>query len=409
MMILLMSATVALIFLSNLWAETPIPTPAGVFVLNQGEVKQGVLYQRGLAGFEKVFTSTTGYSAGDFPPIQIVLHPSDPLNLVSSTLRVDEIEGGLLRIQVDIFGGSLDDAETRRLLAESMVLRQYYKGVAPLGGSRIPVFPEWFLHGLGLICSPDIGKNVIPSGFLTGQNAPTIEDFLIQRPPQDDSRILLDLYDAKAAALVQAGLKSKEGAASLQDWIGHYEANAAIAMPSNWPSGWKMRPIEKRWLLLMAGSQAGDKEADSLLTVPMTLARYDSLIRALPTPDHSLALLKNQKGGEFIGKNLASSLLALRLQSNPMVAELLDKTIRLLDDLKHLSLKKLQDREKELSLLRSDILKKSIGIREYLDWYEAAKVPVSSGLFDTLLATPESPMKRGPIGRYLDKVEKLGW
>ena len=133
------------------------------------------------------------------------------------------------------------------------------------------------------------------------------------------------------------------------------------------------------------------------------------MIKGLPTPGHSLAILKNQKGGEFLEKDLSSQLLALRLQANPLVAPLIDETIRLLSDLKHLSLKKLQEKEKQLSAVRADLLKQSQGIREYLDWYEAAKVPFRSGLYDRLLATPEVPLKKGPVGRYLDVIEERGW
>ena len=48
-------------------------------------------------------------------------------------------------------------------------------------------------------------------------------------------------------------------------------------------------------------------------------------------------------------------------------------------------------------------------VSQYLDWFEAAKVPVRSGLYDMLLATPEPPLKKGPVGHYLDVIEERGW
>jgi hypothetical protein len=55
------------------------------------------------------------------------------------------------------------------------------------------------------------------------------------------------------------------------------------------------------------------------------------------------------------------------------------------------------------------ILGRSQAIDAYLDWYEAAKVPVRSGLFDMFLKSPESPVQKGPVGRHLDDVETRGW
>ena len=59
--------------------------------------------------------------------------------------------------------------------------------------------------------------------------------------------------------------------------------------------------------------------------------------------------------------------------------------------------------------LRLAILQQSRAIDQYLDWYEAAKLPVWSGTFDKLLLNPDTVIKKGPVGRYLDAVETRGW
>jgi hypothetical protein len=408
----LLRLSVAAFFLllgSTLQARPPITSPEGVFALDQGGAAQGVVFMRTLAGYEKQFLSLCKFPAENYPPVLVVLHPASETSFMSSTLRVDSIEGGMPHIQVDLAQGGTDTSQTRRLLATAMLLREYYADKAPVAGSRIQEYPQWLVHGLGLICSPGYGKNIIPSRFLQGQTPPTIEDFLLQRPPADENRSLIDLYDAMAAALLQTALKSPEASSDMGSWIGHFDPQGSQVKTPSWPSSWKIRPIEKRWLLLMADSKGTNEGAGTLLSVPATLLRYDAIINELRTPGHSLALLKNEKGGEFISQNLSSRLIALRLQANPLAGPLLDGTIRLLADLKHLSLKRLEERERQLASTRTDLLKQSVGIREYLDWFEAAKVPVRSGLYDTLLATPESPLKKGPVGHYLDVIEERGW
>ena len=402
-------ASLSIFLTGSLVARTPSTTPNGIFALDTGGVSQGGTFLRTLTGYEKQFLSTTGFTTQSYPPVLVVLHQVDDAGFSSSSLRVDSIEGGLPRIQVDLIGDPGDGGRTRKLLAKAMILREYYGSSAPLPGSQIPEFPEWLIHGLGVLCSPSSGKKPISSQFLRGETPPTVEDFLIQRPPQDENHSLADLYDAMAAALLKAALKSENASSTLIEWIGHYDPNVPRMNSSAWPVSWKMRPVEKRWLLQMAGSNVADEGATKLLTVPEAFRRYDALLQEVPTQDHSLAMLKQAKGSDFIIQELSGRLLALRLQSNPMAIPLFEQTILFLTDIKHNSLKKLQEREKILVSLRADILKQSADIEGYLDWYEASKVPVRSGLFDRLLSTPETPVRKGPVGRYLDVIEGRGW
>jgi hypothetical protein len=106
---------------------------------------------------------------------------------------------------------------------------------------------------------------------------------------------------------------------------------------------------------------------------------------------------------------LGERLTALRLQAHPLADPLLDGTIRLCATMMRLSEKKISSGEKSLSELRASTLARARAIEEYLDWYEAAKTPVRSGLFDNLLETRETSIRKGPVGRCLDAVEARGW
>ncbi|MEI7963104.1 MAG: hypothetical protein WCI42_04680, partial [Verrucomicrobiota bacterium] len=93
----------------------------------------------------------------------------------------------------------------------------------------------------------------------------------------------------------------------------------------------------------------------------------------------------------------------------PSMIAIIDGTILFLSKLKRMPEKKVAPAEAELVALRKEILKRSREIEHYLDWYEVAKIPVRSGLFDKYLNSPETTVKKGPVGRYLDAIEARGW
>lgn len=381
----------------------------GTFALTGSDALATDRFSRSLSVYEKQFHQVTGYPHGDAPPIIVVLHDTVNLPGGRAALRVDAVEGNSLRIQVDVTKDVMGDPSTSLKLVQAILLREYYNGKAPLSGSRIPDFPPWLLHGLGKLSKPDAKIAEIPSSYLKGSAPPTIADFLIQKSPDDSNGSLLDIYDSTAANLLIAGLKSTGGEKSFQDWIARFDPQSPDRAPSSWPRGWSMQSVERRWLLLMAHNSGEDSDSTSLLGVDETLGRYDQILQEVTTSDHSLALLKKQKGAAFLIGELSSRFIALRLQANPVAIPLLDDVIQLCTKLKKLPEKKIREKEKNLFSMRLEAKKRAQAIESYLDWIEAAKLPVRSGLFDKLLKSPESSVQKGPIGRYLDTVEARGW
>jgi hypothetical protein len=388
---------------------TPSLSPDGSFALNAPAPLPKTHFSRTLSEFESQFYDLTGYAPSNILPIVVVLHDAQTDELSRPVLTMDAMEGNLPRIQVDLIEEKTLSAESCRLLASAMLLREYYYGKAPAPGSRIATFPSWLLHGLGRLCDPDARPGLIPSAYLRGATPPSVEDLLIQKPPEDSHRTLLEIYDAMSAALLKAGLQGNAGSDAFRDWIGRFDPQTPGQTPSSWPSRWEMRSVERRWLLLMAGMSGEQSNGTELLGVDETISRYDEILSEVSTPKHSLALLKKMKGADFLIRQLSGRLGALRLEGNPLSLPLLDQTIQLCSKIRHLSVRKIADQEKSLSAQREAILARSRAINSYLDWYEAARLPVRSGLFDTLLNAPESSVSKGPIGRTLDAVEERGW
>ena len=400
-----------LLVLPALQAKSPTLSSEGLFSLSDSGASSASIttFSRILGAYEKQFLAVTGFTRGDAPPVVVILHPSIESTPSLPALRVDVMEGGAPRVCLDLLEGGDTGSKNRQLIATSLLLREYYGTSAPESGARIPLFPSWVTYGLGRLCTPASSVVAIPGGYLHGDAPPEIEAFLSQRPPDERDHTLSDLYEAMAASLLKAGLQSNGGNA-FRNWVSHHDpaAKSFGSIPA-WPPGWEMRSVERRWLLLMAGNQGGESRTTTLMGAAETLAAYDSLISSLPTAGHSIGLLRKEKGADYLIEQFNERVGALRFRANPMALPLLDGTILFLAKLKPMPEKKIAPSEADLLALRAEILKRSREIDHYLDWYEAAKLPVRSGLFDRYLESPESTVKKGPVGRYIDAIEARGW
>jgi len=159
----------------------------------------------------------------------------------------------------------------------------------------------------------------------------------------------------------------------------------------------------------MAEKSGEDSGVVSMLSLEATIEGYDEILSEVSTPNHSLALLKKEKGALYLINQLSTRLIALRLRANPLSDSLLDESIQLCANFKKLSEKKIAAREKKLLSLHAETVSRSQAIDSYLDWFEATKVPFKSGFFNSLLRTNDGQIQKGPIGHYLDTIEQRGW
>ncbi|MEI6081257.1 MAG: hypothetical protein WCR44_02360 [Verrucomicrobiota bacterium] len=388
-------------------------TPEGGFRLHCDDPSLSRTEERLLRGVEKRFYEITGFEPQNYPPVLIVLHGHESSGQGLPNLRVDALEGGQPRIQVDLLEQDIPQSasQTGRLLVAAMLFREFYAGKAPEVGSSIPKIPPWLSHGLAFLCFEAKSKKTIQASFLQGGAPPGIEAFLAERPPDDSNHLLEANYDERAASLLQAALKG-EGNDIFRKWIqsdSSAKQSGSLSSLSRWPSGWPMQRVEREWLLLMATSSREEKNITEELTSTESLGRYDVIAKAIPIDAGSFEKLRKERGWEFTSQGICARLRALRFQANPLVIPLIDSTTDLLQSGKALSGKKLSGRLAALTALRKEILGRSQAINSYLDWYEAAKVPVRSGLFDAFLNSSESPVRKGPVGHYLDAVETRGW
>ncbi len=407
-----------LLFTQYAIAASPIgvTTPQGLFHLQCDDQESTRREARWLSVIEKRFYEVTGFESQDFPPVLVVLHGPHSSREEQPRLRVDSLEGGMPRIQIDLHQeeGPQFGSQSARVLSSAILLRERYAGKAPIVGSSIPEIPPWLAYGLATLCNDASTQKNIQVSYLQGGAPPGIEAFLVERPPGDENHLLEENYHRRAASLVLAGLKG-EGSAVFRKWIRGDGSNdlkknhETVSSLSRWPSGWPMQRVEREWLLLMATSSQADQGVTEELNASESLHQYDAVAQSIPMDAVSFEKLRKERGAEFTLQEINSRMSALRFQANPLVIPLIDSTMNLLKSPKHLSGKKLKESLSALTSLRVSTLKRSREINDYLDWYEAAKIPVQSGLFDALLKSPEPKLRKGPVGRYLDAVESRGW
>lgn len=386
-------------------AKAPLQTPAGTFALTMEDGLTASRHLRRLSDAEKAFHSITGFSQESFPPIQIVVHNSISTRFSKPSLQVDALEGGVPRIRLDL--PDRDDPLAGQYLATALLLREYFGSTAPAPGSPLPVYPEWITRGLSpLLLSPGSLLSSSPS-FLAKGSTPSLEGFLVEKVPPIENRTLLDRYDALSASLVKAAFAGTGGAAAFRTWVGRVDATADDKSIPPWIPGWEMRPVERRWILLLAGSSAASEGVAVIPTADAALHEYREIMD--PVLHAGLFASLRGKGGAFVATRLSERLSALRLKSNPLVIPLLDRTILLLGCSGKLSEKKMLMEEKSIISLITETESRTRSIGDYLDWYEAAQVPVKSGIFDHLADPSSTTVRKGPVGRYLDAVEARGW
>ena len=389
--------------------KAPSVTPDGGFTLSAGDQSVPSSFGRFLSAGEKLFLEKTGFSQAGFPPVHVILHSSSDNLAKLPALSVDALEGGSPSISLHLKSGD-QGIESTRLLVASLLLREYYGEHAPPPGSRVPHYPPWVLDGLATLCFPSDEAIRLPSSYTKGDALPSLEDFLIQRPPDGSQSSLADLYMASASMLLKAGLSTPSGQAAFRKWVGHNDSKQQSTDPAPWVGGWEMKQVEKRWLLLLVGN-SGDGDGSVKLQKPLeTLKAYETVMQdALPEGSTINSLARDKKSGSYTLGKLSDRLKGIRLRGSPMVTPLIDRTLILVGNAPKLSKKKIEEEEKSLADLQIKIEKQSREIESYMDWFEAMKLPVRSGYFDRLLKTPDSEVRKGPVGRYLDAVEERGW
>lgn len=336
--------------------------------------------------------------------------------LPPSRLRFSQTESGV-KLQLDLaVSPNPNSAAIERALARVIVIEMIYRnqtGIAP--GDVYVEPPEWLLDGL-LASAPNKDRARLVAAISTVLRDPSLTEFLNQRPEILDSSAR-QIYGAYSFALVQMLIDSPNGRSRLGRYIDNraFATNDEIAdLRAAFP---ELADFESAWKTEIADLKAGgDKE---LLSFSQTDEKLGELLKtSFPSPDgrdQSLSLddFSRAKTNAIQRRALAEfsrQLLLLATRANPVLRPIVQDYQRIVDEL---ALGRRHGIEKRLSGLRSLHAKLSArmsDVDDYLNWFEAAKLDTSSGLFDNSVQ-PTTSVGRQELKRkdalsvYLDAME----
>jgi hypothetical protein len=167
-----------------------------------------------------------------------------------------------------------------------------------------------------------------------------------------------------------------------------------------------MRSVEKRWNLAMSSASVGKDPGSRIPDAARSLADFDHAVGG-----GDFSGLRDPKSLGVYGRDrLLDTLAALRLEANPLVLPLIDRTSTLLRRFPKIPTKSLDKDLAELVSERTRTGARASEVSSYLDWYEATRLGRWSGLFDGVLRGKDpGAVRKGPVGSHLDRIEARGW
>ena len=328
-----------------------------------------------------------------------------------------------LKLQLDLtLDAALSRPEVRRELLRALLLEMIYRGESHIPAGAVYVSPpDWLLEGVpaeqgdmpldrvsNLLALPMTARTVMP-----------LEKFLRQRPELLDASGRL-LYSAYSFALIDLLSNAPEGRGGLTRFIVNLRAasndpGAEIVkhFPGLFESG---DHAEKVWTTQIA--RLATQQPYRLLTS----AETERLL------DETLRLKFSERGVEktygladfprFLRHPAAKTVLALLaqdvrqlgLRANPIYRPIISEYAKAIALLMRGKTKGLTARLERLRDTRQAATVQMREIDDYLNWFEATKLPGPSGAFADYMKAAESAArprqtKRDPISVYLDVLE----
>lgn len=349
-----------------------------------------------------------------------------------SAVRVALFDTGTgdLKIQIDIAPGEKHDSkELDRALLQALLLEQAFRKEKFVAGNPYRFAPSWLVEAIAELLHspenslpPEIFEKLIEAG-----GPPRLELFLGERATRLD-KTSLALYRARAAALLSAILTQRNGRLELIDYIeltGRKEATAELFLDSFRDSVGTPDRLMRIWTLALAKFSA--KGRTELLTMGETARRLKALIE-IKTPKDSrepegeslygaeaLIHLSRSREGRFSLQNLTNRVNGLLWQAHPLFRPMTQEYYEILQRLGLGKRGGIEKRIEENNELINAMVERTNEIEDYLNWFQASRIPNASGEFDDTFSeneaelTAEQLRQSDPIHAYLDALESRGW
>ena len=334
----------------------------------------------------------------------------------SAELRFSRTETGV-KLQLDLtVSQKLSPTTIERELARVILVEMIYRDQTAVAPGNVYVDPPpWLADGL-LAAASNQDRGSLAAALSIPLRAPALSEFLKQRPEIVDSSER-QLYHAYSLVLAQLLIDSPSGRSRLGRYIDNLafasndpiaDLRAAFPEVRDFENGWKSKIAELKTISnwdLLTFSQT-DKKLNELLVAkfPSRDGRDKSILFEDFSRMHSIS---DQRAAL---QDFSKKLLVLATRANPVLRPVIQDYQRIADQL---AVGKNRGTEKhlaELKSLRSKLSARMNDVDDYMNWFEAAKLETSSGMFDDYSQAPgvmdsERPKRRDALSVYLDAME----
>jgi hypothetical protein len=329
-----------------------------------------------------------------------------------------------LKIQLDLtVGADLGRAAVERELLRAILLEIVYRKQPALApGTAYVEPPVWLVYGL-LAAAPGRDRAPLVEALSIDENAASLRSFLRQsRTVSELDSPARELYSAYSLVLMRLLLNTTNGHARLAryiDRLSHASNDPLADLESQFPeiAGEKG---EKRWKSEIARLSA--QRNSELFSYAETERRLNRLIgmkisedprsgEPLRLDDFGSRKRKISRSDAAALVRFGNKLLLLSAQSNPILVPVIQEYREIVFLLARRKNRRIAARLSRVESLQGQISERMMDIDDYMNWFEAAKMKTSSGLFAGYLhaaenQTEERPRRQDPISVYLDALEE---
>ena len=359
-------------------------------------------------------------------PVVITLAPATTLERGEppARLRLAETQPGFkIEIQVKI-GDDPAAVHLQKLLLRAVLLEYAYREPGIAGGEAVVEPPWWIIEGMIEMARRRAagGESGLFQRLIETNRLPAIESFLAEKP--DELGPTASAVDrVLAMALLELLLEQpggREGLARLlRDWP-QSNGDPVALLTRHFPVlGEGRLTLQKWWMLSLArfgaadrhqglSAEATDKALAPLLEFEIVTNKAGGKERfAVEEFDRYLKLPASRA---VLGERRAE-IIALSTRANALYRPVMADFEQIFALLARGKSRGVRARLAKAEEYRQRVLRRTVHIADYLNWFEATQSTSRSSAFDAYLKTAEEISERdrkqtGPVGRYLDEVER---
>jgi hypothetical protein len=341
-----------------------------------------------------------------------------------SVVRLVETPGGP-KIAIDVrIGDNPAAVNLQKQVVRAVLLEFAYRDTPIHGGAAYVESPWWIMEGaIQIARTRDVGvESDLYKALIETNKLPPIEEVLGEKPA-DIGATAMAFDQALALCLVQLLIDQPGGRESLarfvREWP-HSDGDAAALLRKEFPGlALKQETLQKWWTLNLARFSAWDrytgmtaeeteKELIPLLQIEAPAGKRDPK-RTFLVGEFDQYL--KRPGIRTVLGERHSAIIALGSRANALYRPVIADYEAVFASLAKGSKRGVRERLADGEHTRVLVIRRTVEIADYLNWFEATQMGSKSDTFDSYLKTAnelseEDRKRANPIGRYLDDLEQ---